>query len=530
MRRLVTSDEMRAIDQEAIENRGIPGYDLMTAAGSGVAEAILEEFSDLEDAQVAILAGCGNNGGDGFVVARLLKKSQTRPVVILLGGKPTDLRGDAARAYKAWKEAGGKTLAAADLAGWEKAWESLDGPELVVDAMLGTGSRGDPRGVIGKVVETLESVLAPVVSVDIPTGLDAGTGEVPGACVHADLTVTMALPKRGHLLYPGRSFVGELQWVDIGIPDDVLELGGGFRVYVPEPEDIVEHLPDRDPEMHKGDRGRLLVVGGSAGLTGSVALASGAAVRAGAGLVTAGIPLGLNDVMEMKLTEAMTLPLPQLDARALSREAFDPIALFQPGHLTALAVGPGMGRHSSTQDLARRIIADIDLPTVLDADGLFAFAGKADLLRVSAARNRLIITPHPGEFVALTGESMEDIHDKRLELASRWARRLGVVLVLKGAPTVIADPDHDIVYLNPTGSEALATGGTGDVLTGLIGGFLAQGVDPVEAAVVGTYLHGWTADTLVEEWGSRYGLSASDLVDSFPYALGLFLSPPEGPE
>jgi NAD(P)H-hydrate epimerase len=279
--------------------------------------------------------------------------------------------------------------------------------------------------------------------------------------------------------------------------------------------------------MHKGDRGRLLVVGGSAGMTGAVALAARAAARAGAGLVTAGVPLSLNDVLETKLTEAMTLPLPELESRCLSRDAFDPIALFQPGRLDALAVGPGIGRHPSTRDLVRRVVSEIDLPLVLDADGLHAFAGEADLLRVSESHHRRVLTPHVGEFAALTGVPIAEVEAERFEIASLWARRLGVVLVLKGAPTVVAEPDRETVYVNTTGSEALATGGTGDVLTGLIAGFLAQGLDPIEAAVVAVYLHGYTADYVLQDWGSPYGLIAGDLIDYLPMALGWLIAPPD---
>jgi len=515
------------MDHEAIEGRKIPGYDLMQRAGRGVADSILSNFSDLEDARVVILAGPGNNGGDGFVAARFLSEADMRPVVLLVGTEPEKLTGDAARAHADWAKADGETRAVPDEAAWKRVRDELAEADLVVDALLGTGTKGAPRGLIGEVVEELEDVVAPIVAVDVPTGVDADDGRVEGACVNADLTVTMALPKRGHFFYPGRAFTGALEWVDIGIPEDVLERGEGLRAYVIEAADVMERLPDREPEMHKGDRGRLLVVGGSAGLTGAVALSSRAAVRAGAGLVTAGVPLSLNDILEVKLTEVMTLPLPELEARALSREAFDSIALFQPGRLTALAVGPGAGRHPSTRALIQRIIGEIDLPTVLDADGLNAFAGEPDLLRSSAAGTRLVLTPHPGEFSALTGESMGPVLEHRMEAASRWARRLGVVMVLKGAPTVIADPESDTVYVNPTGSEALATGGTGDVLTGLISGFLAQGLDAVDAAITGVFLHGYVADYVVEDWGSLYGFEAGDLIDWFPTAMGFFLNPPE---
>jgi ADP-dependent NAD(P)H-hydrate dehydratase / NAD(P)H-hydrate epimerase len=530
VRRLVTAAEMRAMDREAIEGRGIPGWDLMSAAGKGVAEAIHRFDPDLEDAPILVLAGPGNNGGDGFVTARHLLRAEARPTVLLTGAKAEDLKDDAARAYREWTQAGGKTLIAPDFPTLERVWRELEKPDLIVDAMLGTGSQGTPRDVMAAVIEAISPLDVPVVAIDLPTGVDADTGQVGDHAVNADLTVTLALPKRGHFLYPGRANVGNLDTVDIGIPDEVLEMGDGTRIEVLEPQDAIAFLPERNPEMHKGDRGRLMVVGGSPGLTGAVAMACEAAVRAGAGLVTAGVPLGLNDVLEVKLTEAMTLPLPQLESRVLSRDAFESIAIFQPGRLAALAVGPGMGRHQSTQALVRRLIQEIALPTVLDADGLYAFSGRSDLLRLAAAGRNLVLTPHPGEFAMLTGETPEDIRDHRFELASKWAQRWNVVVVLKGAPTVIANPETGTVYVNPTGSEALATGGTGDVLTGLLAGFLAQGVGSLYAAMTAVYLHGWTADYTTEKWGTHYGLQASDVIDHFPLALGALLSPQQNRE
>lgn len=525
MRRLVTAAEMRAMDHEAIHTHGISSQTLMENAGRGVADLILETFHDLEDARVVVLAGKGNNGGDGFITARHLKRSELRPLVILVGAKPDELRGDASWAYRQWVDASGETSSVLTAAEWEAMTDELEGADLIVDALLGTGAQGPLEGLFASVVESLEDLPAPIIAVDIPTGVNADTGAVAGPCVHADLTVTFALPKLGHLLYPGRGVTGPLHWVDIGIPAEVLDAGDGRRAYAMESTDVLLRLPDRHPEMHKGDRGRLLIVGGSAGLTGAVALAANAAVRAGAGLVTAGVPLSLHDILETKLTEAMTLPLPELEVRSLSRDAFDTIALYQPGRLTAMAVGPGMGRHPSTQKLTRRLVSELDLPMVLDADGLHAYAGQPDLLRMKESRSRLVITPHVGEFAALTGESPDAILADRLGMAARWAERLGVVVVLKGAPTVIGDPDSGTVYVNTTGSESLATGGTGDVLTGMIAGFMAQGVEALDAAILAVYLHGYTADYIGEDWGSGFGLRASDLVDYLPLALGWMISP-----
>lgn len=530
MRRVVTAELMRRMDAAAIESHGVSGATLMDAAGLGVAEAIIDRFSDLEDARVVILAGKGNNGGDGSVAARYLKRADLHPVVVLIGCTADELTGDAAQAHRAWVDAGGESLEVTDEAAWKRTWLEVREADLVVDAMLGTGARGAPRGLVARAIESVEALAVPVIAVDIPSGLDADTGQVEGSCLHADLTVTLALPKRGLLLQPGRSFTGDLEWVDIGFPPEVESLAEpepeAPTVWVTEPDDLPELLPDRDPSMHKGDRGRLLLVGGSPGLTGAMALAGEAAVRAGAGLVTAGVPLGLQDVLEAKLTEVMTLALPQLESRVLTTAAFDTVALFQPGRLTALAVGPGLGRHPSSLELARRLLAEIDLPTVVDADAIHAFAGQADRLRLGHPE-RLVVTPHAGEFAALTGESPGAVAEARIERAHHWARRLGITLVLKGAPTIIAGPDR--VAINPTGSEALATGGTGDVLTGFIAGFLAQGVDPWEAAVLGVYLHGWAADCLVDDWASPYGLKAGDLIDILPLAIGWLLVPEEEP-
>ena len=520
MKRVVTAALMRAMDRETIEEREVPGYDLMTAAGREVAHSILEHF-DAEDGElVIILCGKGNNGGDGFVTAALLKDAGASVLAMLVGAAPGDLKGDAKQAHADWEEAGGETRAVRSEADWEKARPLLEEADLVVDALLGTGTTGEPRGIVGYVIDDLRDIEAPQVSIDIPSGIDADTGAAPGAFVDADLTVTLALPKRGLVLFPGRAAAGHVEIVDIGIPEDVLESGDGLRVEVPEALDLAVRLPRRHPTMHKGDRGRLLVVGGSAGLTGAVALAADAAVRAGAGLVTVGVPMGLQDVMATKLIEAMTLALPQIQTRALSREAFDPVALFQAGKVDALALGSGAGRHRSTLSLFQRIVEELPVPFVLDADGLHAFAGEADLLRNTASPKAPVLTPHVGEFAALTGADPEEIEADRIEIASTWARRLGTVIVLKGAPTVIADPAEERVVVNPTGSETLATGGTGDVLAGFIAGFLAQGLDPIDAALVGVFVHGLTADYVESEWGTGYGLRARDLIDAFPLALG----------
>jgi len=512
--KLLTAAEMREMDRRAIQDLGIPSLVLMENAGRTTYEILRREFPDLQG-DVAVLAGRGNNGGDGFVVARYLANAGTPAAVFLLG--PRDrVSGDARVNLEILAQLGigvTEVLTDGDL---KDALHRLARAGLIVDALLGTGLNSPVTGLMAALIRGVNRLRVPVLAVDIPTGLSADTGEALGAALEAEVTATYGWPKLGQVLPPGRDYVGRLWQVDISIPPDLagqapLELAGA--------RDLRALLPPRPWASHKGNFGHLLVLAGSEGKTGAAAMACEAALRAGAGLVTLGIPAGLNDILEVKLTEAMTLPLPEAaEARALGQTALKPILAFLDDRST-LAVGPGLGTHPETRDLICRLVHDLPQPMVIDADGVNHLAGDAGSWKGAAGPR--ILTPHPGEMARLTGLTTADVQARRLDLARKTAARFGVTLVLKGAQTVVAAPDGR-ASLNSTGNPALASGGAGDVLTGLIGGFLAQGLSPWDAARLGVYLHGLAADFWVSRYGPR-GMIAGDLLTALPPMLTEFI-------
>ncbi len=510
---VVTADEMRKIDGITIK-KFVPGIELMESAGAGVAGAIAARWEPKRGRNVVIVCGKGNNGGDGFVIARLLRKDGYG-VRTFLAGKAAGLKGDALTNYKRCRKLKipVKEITAGNLGDLAKA---VAGAYVVVDAVFGTGFSGEPRGVAAGAIEAINEADAPVVAVDIASGVDATTGQAVSA-VAADLTVTMALPKRGHVLHPGRALTGELNVVDIGIPVDVVAANDP-GVYFMQPEDIAGALPVRPPDAHKWSCGHVAAVCGSTGLTGAAALTSASALRAGAGLVTLAIPGSLNTIMEVKLTEVMTLPVAETRDGSFALKAATGIKRLIK-KADAVAIGPGLSLNTETQQLVRRLVPRMAKPTVLDADGINAMAGKAKKLK--HLDFPLVITPHAGELSRLTGIDKSVIEMERIDAARYVATELGLVLVLKGAPTVVSEPTGG-VFVNPTGNEGLATAGAGDVLTGLIAGFLAQGIDAVPAACCGAYVHGLAADMLRESMG-HYGFLAGDVQDMIPMAIASLL-------
>jgi hydroxyethylthiazole kinase-like uncharacterized protein yjeF len=521
--KLVTASEMRELDRRAIQDLGIPSLVLMENAGRTTYLILRREFPGLPG-EVAVLAGPGNNGGDGFVVARYLANAGI-PVAVFLLGSRDRLSRDAGVNLEILAHLGvpvAEVLTDADL---NPAIRRLARAGMIVDALLGTGLNAPVKGLMAAVIERVNRLQVPVLAVDIPTGLCADTGAVLGDALQARVTVTYGWPKVGQLLPPGRDYVGRLWQVDIGIPPIFAR---GIPRELAEAGAMRALLPPRPFASHKGTYGHLVVLAGSVGKTGAAAMASEAALRAGAGLVTLGVPASLNDILEVKLTEAMTLPLPEAPGtRALGAAALAPLREFLGENFT-LAVGPGIGTHPETRDLVRRLAQDLPQPMVIDADGLNNLAGAADTLKDAAGPR--ILTPHPGEMARLVGLATPEVQTRRLDLARDTAARFGVTLVLKGAQTVVAAPDGR-ASLNATGNPALASGGTGDVLTGLIGGFLAQGLTPWDAACLGVYLHGLAADFFVSRRGSR-GMIAGDLLDVLPAMLTEFsqgtIPPAEG--
>jgi ADP-dependent NAD(P)H-hydrate dehydratase / NAD(P)H-hydrate epimerase len=507
--RLVGSREMQEMDRFAIEEIGIPGAVLMENAARGATRVFLEHFDPPEGSRIGILCGRGNNGGDGYVMARYLQRARMRVTVAVLCD-PSRVSGDGLLQLEIIRRLGLEILEAPGPEEWAESRNRLEDCDYLIDGILGTGLNAEITGYYRQVIEEVNRLGKPVTAIDIPSGIHAETGQVMGAAVKADLTVTFGFPKVGQFLFPGAGMVGRLARIDIGIPgasSDRIPV----RVRLTEPEDFCDLLGPERKDVHKGTRGHLFILAGSEGKTGAAALTALGALRAGAGLVTVGVPARLNPILEDKLTEAMTLPLPDTAEGTLSLESEARIKLALQSK-TALAIGPGLSTHPETVLLVRRLVASTTLPTVVDADGLNALAGEPEVLL--HARGRIILTPHPGEMSRLAAIRTAEIQSDRIGTASAFVRQHGCCLVLKGAGTLIAEPGGEI-WLNPTGNPALASGGTGDVLTGLIAGFLARGWPIARAAVAGVYLHGLAADLLSEEMGNS-GILAGELPGVVP--------------
>lgn len=506
--KLVTGRQMTAIDRASIDDHGVPGTELMANAGGRVVETIRERWGGLEGLSIAVVCGKGNNGGDGFVIGRLLADAGVT-VRVFLAAAESDFSGDAAHHMKRLQD-----RVEIDRVGADGLAEALRAADIVVDALLGTGLTGAPRPPLSGVIEAMNQAGRPIVAVDVPSGLDADTGAVPGACVQAAVTVTFGLAKVGHLFQPGRRRCGALELVDIGFPEAAVA-ACPTTTFLLTRDAVAALLPRRNPDAHKGSCGAVTVIAGAVGMTGAASLTADTALSAGAGRVTLGVPASLNDILEVKLTEVMTRPLPEVRRhRCLSLRALGEVIALLEG-ATAVAIGPGLGRHRDTGELVRRLLDREHLPpTVVDADGLNALVGAEPIGRGSRPA---VWTPHVVEFCRLSGLSPAQVRADPLEVAADFARSRGVVLVLKGAPTVIAAVDGR-TFVNPTGNPGMATAGAGDVLTGLVAGLLAQGLPPLEAALCGVFCHGWAGDRARDELG-EWGMRAGDIAGQVPRSL-----------
>ncbi len=510
--KVATAQTMRNLDRRAIEEFGIPGMVLMENAARGTVRAIFQHFPDLLTKSVGVLAGRGNNGGDGLAIARYLLNRGVACQVYLLASKE-ELKGDAAANLEIFRRMRGEIREIPNREVWETQREKIAVHDLLVDGIFGTGLNAPVKGFVREVIEWVNSLGRPVVAIDIPSGLDADSGQVLGTCIRACLTATFGLAKRGLLLYPGAQYCGKLIIVDISLPRPAIE-AEMIKDHLIEGSEFAPFLLPRNPDAHKGDFGHLLVLSGSPGKTGAAAMVSEAALRVGTGLITLGIPKSLNAIMEVKLTEPMTEPLPETKDYTLSLSA-QPQIMELCVRKNALAIGPGLSLHSETARLIRRIVHNTNLPAVIDADGLTALVGQIASIRKN--RRNLILTPHPGEMARLLGTTVPEIQKNRVEVARGFAQENGLVLLLKGARSIVASPEGDI-YINPTGNPGMASGGMGDVLTGMVGGFLAQGFPPLEAAKLGVYLHGLVGDFVAHRKGER-GLGATDLIQETPKVL-----------
>jgi len=510
--KVATAEIMKKLDRRAIDEYGISGLVLMENAARGTVNAMLRHFPELLKKRVGVLAGRGNNGGDAFAVARYLLNRGMDCQVYLLAAKE-EVKGDARANLEILRRMGGEIFEVLNMEELEAQKGRISSSDILVDGIFGTGLNTPVQGFFREVIEFTNSLGRPVVSIDIPSGLDADSGQVLGACIQAHLTVTFGLAKRGQLVQPGAQYCGKLVIVDISLPKSSIETEA-IKDYLIEGSEFLPLLPWRNPNAHKGDFGHLLVLSGSPGKTGAAAMVCEAALRVGTGLITLGIPESLNPIMEVKLTEAMTEPLPETKEHTLGLAAHSRITELC-SRKNALAIGPGLSLHPETSQLIQRIVRTNDLPTVIDADGLSALAGKKGIIRRS--RGCLILTPHPGEMARLLDAPVKEIQQNRVEVARKFAQDNGVILLLKGACSVVASPEGDI-FINPTGNPGMASGGMGDVLTGMVGGFLAQGFPSLEAAKLGVYLHGLVGDFVAHLKGER-GMAATDLIREAPRVL-----------
>jgi NAD(P)H-hydrate epimerase len=495
----------------------------MEEAGKGCAGEIIERFGGSGERRALLFAGKGNNGGDGFVIARLLREQGWQVIAFVLA-RPEEIRGDARTNLDLLRDI--PVLFINDDEELRRHEGELNGATVIIDALFGTGLKSPVGGIFAEAVRMVNSVRIPVLSVDIPSGIDSSTGRVLGCAVQADLTVTFAMAKLGHILYPGAEYLGELKVVDIGIPREITEETEGYE-YVDAPA-AGALLKRRRRCAHKGHGGHSLIIAGSIGKSGAAVMTAYGAVRAGGGLVTLALPASLNSALEAKTIEVMTIPLPEEETGFMGRQAKDAIDLALPGK-TVVAIGPGLSWRPETARLVRELTATIELPMVIDADGLNAVSEEPDIL-LGKKSATIVMTPHPGEMARLTGLSVPQVEADRIGTARGFAVKYGVWLILKGARTVIAAPDGRIA-INGSGNPGMATGGMGDVLTGVLTALLAQGYEPFTACRLGVFIHGLAADLVASEKG-EIGMSATDVQERLPYAIKklLDLSPAAGPQ
>ncbi len=508
--RLVYAAEMQALDRYTIEEVGVPAEVLMENAGRGVVEILEKRLAEALPRGVYILCGPGNNGGDGLVVARHLHQRGI-PVKAVLLAPEEKYKGEAGVNLRIARYAGVPLEVILDEEGVSRLAPELSAAGLVVDALFGTGLSRELSGRFAQLVEIVNGLPCPVVAVDMPSGLSADTGRPLGVAVRAHLTATMALPKVGQVIYPGRLYTGELHIVDIGMPRRVVEEKTPPREYL-DLDWAVSVFRRREPDTHKGTYGHLMLLAGSRGKTGAALLAALGGLRGGAGLVTLVSARSLQELYAGYLPEILTQGLaPETPEAELTPETGERIMELATT-MKAAVLGPGFGLSEKAQTLSRRLALELPIPVVLDADALTALAGRLkDLQQAKAPR---ILTPHPGEMSRLLGKAKEEIQKDRLAAAREAARLSGAVVVLKGAATVIASPDGREA-INSTGNPGMAQGGMGDVLAGLIGALLAQGYESFTAAALGVFLHGAAGDELSRLRGP-FGYTASEVAETLP--------------
>jgi len=509
--KVVTSKQMREIDRKAIEENNLSGLALMENAGLKIFQSLKNIYPNLRLKKIIIFSGSGNNGGDGFVVARHLYDYGVKAKVFLLAPF-SKIKGEAGENLNIIDKMGVE-LIEVETVKLEEIQETLQNSDLIIDAILGTGLQGRVTGLKAKIIDLINITGKEVVAIDVPSGLNADTGKIEGPCIKATHTITLALPKIGLLLFPGASYVGKVTVEDIGIPFYLLK-NKKLKTNMVTKEIVKLLLPSRAAYTHKGSFGKVLILAGSVGMTGAAYLASEAAMRSGTGIVILGIPRSLNPIMEVKLTEVMTLPLAETEKQSLGEDAKETILKLMKD-FSVLGIGTGISRQLETQRLVRKIIEKSTIPLVVDADAIYALSEDTNILKKAEAP--LIITPHPGEMAKLINKDIDYILDNQLNITRKIAQKFGIVVVLKGARTIIANKEGE-VYINVGDNSGMATGGSGDVLTGIICSLIAQGTDNFSAAITGVYIHSLAGNLARDIKGER-GMIAGDILSQVPQAF-----------
>jgi NAD(P)H-hydrate epimerase len=501
---LATAKQMLEIENLAMKEQGTTIDQLMAKAGQKVADLAMEVC---KRGRVAVFAGKGNNGGDGFVAAKILHQSGY-DVTVVTAVELGNQSGPAGKAYHSLIDLGVEIVSFNPNLNLEA--------DLVIDALFGFGLKGEVRGILSEVINYINDMSAPVLSVDIPSGILSDTGQVAGVAVKANYTVTFTIGKYGLYLFPGAEYAGKIVPVDIGISEKTASSHAGGKLI--DFSLATSLLPQRSSQLHKYSAGTVLVIGGSVGMTGAAAMAAKSALRAGAGLVRLAVPKSLNQIMEIKLTEVVTIPLPETEVGSLDVKSLDEL-LERRRENDAIIIGPGLGRHPSTQELVRQLVAKVPNPLVVDADALFALSGDYScLLRRSGPT---VLTPHASELGRLMGIGAKEVEDNRVGNAFKAARELNSTVILKGPHSLVSSSGR--VDLNLTGNSGMASAGTGDVLAGMVASFMAQGLSAHQAASLAVYLHGLAGDLAAAEL-SEFALLAGDLIDFLPKAIKKVLS------
>lgn len=507
----LTPCQMKKIDEYTINEIGIPGSVLMENAALAVVNEIVKDFASIKGKDICVVAGRGNNGGDAFAIARHLFNKGAVVTNILLAEKGAVL-GDACVNLEILDKMKVNTIEVKDISNLKELKAILEKAEVIVDGIFGTGLRRDIDGLDKELVNLINSMKKPVIAIDIPSGVNGETGEIAGVCIKAYKTVTFAFPKVGHFIHPGCDYTGELVIADISIPQNTLN-NIEIDHFAIDEEYVAKLIPKRRPDSNKGSFGKILVVTGSVGMTGAGCLAGGAALRTGAGLVYLAVPASLISIYETNLLEAVKIPLDDIGGIISGNSEAELKKQFE--NMDVIAVGPGLSTGGGVGQVVAGIVKGSTKPLVIDADAINALVKDVSVLKRKSVP--LVITPHPGEMARLMGTSVEEIQKNRIKTARDFSKNFEVITVLKGSRTIVASPDGR-VYINTTGNSGMATGGTGDVLTGVIASFIGQGLEPLEAAVAGVYIHGLSGDIATASTG-EHGLTAGDLVEKLPLAI-----------